>query len=121
MFEPPSPESPQHPVRHYAGVLIAVDPARLTEVRRTLDSMPGIAVHHLDPASGRCVGVLESADRAQGESLFDAVSRLAHVRSVELVYHLVDREAAGASDASHASHASDTAADTGIALLEPKP
>jgi nitrate reductase NapD len=121
VFEPPSPESPQHPVRHYAGVLIAVDPARLTEVRQTLDSMPGIAVHHLDPASGRCVAVLESADRTQGEQLFDAVRRLAHVRSVDLVYHLVDREAAGASHPSHTSLPSDTAADTGMVFLEPKP
>ena len=44
MFEPPSPASPQSPVRHYAGVLISVDPARLTEVRQTLDATPGIAV-----------------------------------------------------------------------------
>lgn len=108
MFEPPSPESPQGPVRHYAGVLIAVDPARLTEVRRTLDCMPGLAVHHLDPASGRCVAVLESADRAAGESLFDAVARLPHVRSIDLVYHLVDSDA-------------DASADKEFVFLEPKP
>ena len=108
MFEPPSPEPSQNPVRHYAGVLISIDPARLTEVRQSLDTTPGIAGHHLDPATGRCVAVLETADRNQGERLFDKVSHLAHVRSVDLVYHLVDRD-------------TDASADTGIVFLEPKP
>ena len=107
MFDPP-PASPQSLVRHYAGVLISVDPARLTEVRQTLDSTSGIAVHHLEPATGRCVAVLESADRAAGESLFDAVARLPHVRSIDLVYHLVDSDA-------------DASADTEFIPLEPKP
>ena len=83
--EPPSPDSPQHPVRHDALVLISIEPARLTEVRQSLDSTPGVAVHHLDPATGRCVAVLESADRTEGERLFDAVGRLPYVRSVEFV------------------------------------
>jgi nitrate reductase NapD len=91
----PSPALQQSPVRHYAGVLISIEPARLTEVRQTLDTTPGVAVHHLDPATGRCVAVLESADRTEGERLFDEVRHLAHVRSVDLVYHLVDREGDG--------------------------
>ena len=106
MFEPPSPESPPNPVRHYAGVLISIEPARLTEVRQTLDATAGVAVHHLDPATGRCVAVLESADRCQGERLFDDVCHLAHVRSVDLVYHLVDRD-------------DDASADTEVVLPEP--
>jgi nitrate reductase NapD len=110
VFEPPSPESPQIPVRHYAGVLISIEPARLTEVRQTLDTTPGVAVHHLDPATGRCVAVLESADRGQGERLFEEVSHLAHVRSVDLVYHLVDRE-----------DDFDASADTEDVFPEPQP
>ncbi|MBP9143949.1 MAG: chaperone NapD [Thermoanaerobaculia bacterium] len=107
VFEPPSPESPQCRVRHYAGVLISIEPARLTEVRQSLDSTPGVAVHHLDPAIGRCVAVLESADRTEGERLFDAVGRLPHVRSVEFVHHVVDHEAAGAGDATESPQEQD--------------
>lgn len=90
MFEPPPPASLQRPVRHYAGVLISIEPACLTEVRRTLDGTAGVEVHHVDPQSGRCVAVLESADRAAGERIFASLSCLPHVHSVDLVYHLVD-------------------------------
>ncbi len=110
MLEPPSPESPRSPVRHYAGVLISIEPARLTEVRQTLDTTPGVAVHHLDPATGRCVAVLESADRAAAERLFAALGHLQHVHSVDLVYHLVDRE----DDI-------DASADTEVPFPEPQP
>lgn len=120
MFESSPPESPQETPRHYAGVLISVEPARFTEVRRLLDATPGVAVHHLDAGTGRCVAVLETKDRAEGERLFAAVGRLPHVHSVDLVYHLVDRAAAGASAASRASDApADT--DSDAAFLEPKP
>ena len=44
--------------------------------------------------------MLESADRAEGERLFRALGRLAHVHSVDLVYHLVDPEVADAADPS---------------------
>lgn len=111
MLESPSPESPQQAPRHYAGVLISAEPARFTEVRRLLDATPGVAVHHLDAGTGRCVAVLETQDRAEGERLFAAVGRLPHVHSVDLVYHLVDREAASAP--------ADT--DCDAAFLEPKP
>jgi nitrate reductase NapAB chaperone NapD len=76
---------------------MTVEPACLTEVRRTLDLTPGVTVHHLDPATGRCVAVLESGDRGEGERLFAALAQLPHVRSVDLVYHLVDHDDAHAA------------------------
>ena len=92
MIEPTQPGAQESPERHYAGVLISADPARFTAVRQVLDAIPGIEIHHLDPATGRCVAVLESAERAEGERLFVALGQIPHVRSVDLVYHLVDRE-----------------------------
>jgi len=86
----------QGPGRHYAGVLVSADLARFDEVRQTLGALPGVEVHHPDPATGRCVAVLESADRAENERLFDVVARIPAVRSVDLVYHLVDDEDSGA-------------------------
>lgn len=88
---------PQPAPRHYAGVLISAEPASFTEVRRRLDAMPGVVVRHLDPATGRCVAVIESADRSEGERIFGALGRLPHVHNVDLVYHLVDEEVAGDS------------------------
>ncbi len=111
MFEPPPPELPQEILRHYAGVLISAEPACFTEVRWALDATPGVEVHHLDAGTGRCVAVLETTDRIEGERLFEAVGRLPHVRSVDLVYHLVDRADADTSDD----------ADSEVAFPEPKP
>lgn len=112
MTEPSPPQSPERPVRHYAGVLISAEPACFTEVRRTLDATPGVEVHHLEAGTGRCVAVLESADRSEGERLFAAIGHLPHIRSIDLVYHLVDPEVADDADA---------AADAGSAHLEPEP
>ena len=78
--------------RHYAGVLVSGDPARMGAIRDALGAIDGVAIHHADPATGRCVVVLESADRAENERLFGAVRQIAAVRGVDLVYHLVDRE-----------------------------
>ncbi len=68
------------------------DPARFSEIRQALGALPGVEVHHADPATGRCVAVLESSDRAENERLFVALGQTPGVRSVDLVYHLVDDE-----------------------------
>jgi nitrate reductase NapAB chaperone NapD len=78
--------------RHYAGVLVTAEPARLAEVIAALDRLTGVGAHHTDAASGRCVAVLESVDRAGQERLLLAVQALPGVRAADLVYHLVDPE-----------------------------
>ena len=80
------------PSRHYAGVLVAAEPARLGEVVVALAALDGSSVGRLDPATGRCVAVLESADRTGQERLFRAVLALPGVRGADLVYHLIDAE-----------------------------
>jgi len=91
VIEPTRTEPQRSAGRHYAGVLIAAAPARFAAVCRALDAIPGVLVHHLDPATGRCVAVLESGDRAEGERLFGALGQVPDLRSVDLVYHFVDR------------------------------
>lgn len=81
-----------HAPRHYAGVLIAVEPGRLAEVAPAVASLEGASVHQHDAATCRCVVVLESADRAGQERLFRAVQTLPGVREASLVYHLVDAD-----------------------------
>lgn len=98
MSQQPS-EPPRRAPRHYAGVLISAEPASFTEVRRSLDAIPGVAVRHLDPATGRCVAVLETTDRGEGERLFVALGRLPHVYRVDLVDALAAPEAATSTGA----------------------
>jgi len=78
--------------RHYAGVLVRTEPARLDAVVTALGRLDGVGVHHRDPTTGRCVAVLESGDRAGQEQLFRAVQALPDVREAALVYHLIDPE-----------------------------
>jgi len=78
-------------MRHYSGVLVHVDPARFAPGLGALAAVAGVEVHQTDPPSGRCVAVLESADRPGQEALFERLRALPAVRSVELVYHLIDR------------------------------
>jgi nitrate reductase NapAB chaperone NapD len=78
--------------RHYAGVLVTAEPGALDAVAAALAALDGVGVHQRDAATGRCVAVLESADRAGQERLFRAVEALPGVRGADLVYHLVDPE-----------------------------
>lgn len=82
--------SPASAVRHYAGVLVSGEPSRFAAILARLATIAGAEVHHVDPATGRCVVVLESADRAGNERLFVELGQLPAVRGVDLVYHLVD-------------------------------
>ena len=79
-------------IRHYAGILVTAEPGELQSVVAALAALAGVGVHQRDAATGRCVAVLESADRAGQERLFRAVQALPGVRGADLVYHLVDPE-----------------------------
>lgn len=78
--------------RHYAGVVVRADLDRFETVLAALDRIEGVGVHHRDAATGRCVAVLESDDRAGQERLFRAVQSLPGVCEAGLVYHLIDPE-----------------------------
>lgn len=78
--------------RHYAGVLVTAEPGRLDAVAEALAALDGVGIHQRDAATGRCVVVLETADRAGQERLFRCVQSLPGVRGADLVYHLVDPE-----------------------------
>jgi nitrate reductase NapAB chaperone NapD len=94
-FRYPDPMSgpPARPPRHYSGVLIRLaGPARDADVA-ALDAIDGVEIHRVDAETGRCVAVLESDEREGQEALFELLRRRPGVVSVELVYHLIDREA----------------------------
>jgi len=82
--------------RQYSGVLIHVDPRRFEGATASLADLAGVEIHHIDPPTGRCVVVLDTADRAGQETLFERLRSVPGVRGVDLVYHLIDREPAPA-------------------------
>jgi len=82
--------------RQYSGVLVHVDPARFEQASAALSALAGVEIHHTDPPTGRCVVVLESADRSGQEALFERIRAVPGVRGVDLVYHLIDHESAPA-------------------------
>ena len=75
--------------RHYAGVLVTADPGRFDEAVASLEALSAVSLHQRDPASGRCVVVLECADRGGQEQLFREIQGLGAVRSADLVYPLI--------------------------------
>ena len=76
--------------RHYSGVLVHVDPPRFEPTVAMLEAIAGLELHHTDPPTGRCVVVLDTADRAGQEALFERIRAVSGVRGVELVYHLIE-------------------------------
>lgn len=80
--------------RHYAGILVTALPGRFDEAVADLAALAAVTLHQRDPDSGRCVVVLETADRRGQEQLFRQIQGLGAVRSADLVYHLIDDGAA---------------------------
>jgi len=78
--------------RHYSGVLVSADPARLEQALAALAALDGVEVHRIDAETARLVVVLESDDRDGQERLFRTLAALPDVRSADLAYHWIDTE-----------------------------
>ncbi|MCC6131218.1 MAG: chaperone NapD [Acidobacteria bacterium] len=80
------------PPRHYSGILVTAIPGLLDEARSSVAAQPGVEVRESDPATGRFVAVLETADRQGQEDGLRALSALASVASADLITHFIDDE-----------------------------
>jgi len=72
-----------------AGLVVRTDPDALSQVRARLSALPGVDVHHEEPATGRLVVTLEVTGTFDRDRLED-IRREPGVVSAELVYHYVE-------------------------------
>ncbi|NJD88828.1 MAG: nitrate reductase formation protein NapD [Betaproteobacteria bacterium] len=70
-----------------SGILVVVPPERIQECAADLSTLPGVEVHHTDPATGRLIVVQEADDVAAEMAGLTAIKARPHVRMAEMVYH----------------------------------
>ncbi len=75
-----------------SGILVVVPPERLSECAADLQTLPGVEVHHCDPATGRLIVVQEADDVDAEMAGLIAIKARAHVRLAEMVYHYFANE-----------------------------
>ncbi len=70
-----------------SGILVVTRPQRLEALVSTLNALPGVAVHHSDPQTGRIV-VVQEADSVDAEVAgLRRIQSLPGVALAEMVYH----------------------------------
>lgn len=72
-----------------AGLVVRTLPEELPDVRVRLSALPGVDVHHEEPATGRLIVTIEVTGTFDRER-FDDIRREPGVMSAELVYHYVE-------------------------------
>jgi nitrate reductase NapD len=75
-----------------SGILVVVPPERMAECAADLATLPGVEVHHSDPATGRLIVVQEADDVAAEMAGLTAIKARPHVRMAEMVYHYFANE-----------------------------
>ena len=80
-----------------AGLVVRTTPDALPQVRARLSALPGVDVHHEDPATGRLIVTLEVTGTFDRDRLED-IRREPGIVSAELVYHYVEPDTGGNLD-----------------------
>ena len=75
-----------------SGILVVVPPERLADCAADLATLPGVEVHHTDPATGRLIVVQEARDVDAEVAGLLAIKARPHVRAAEMVYHYFANE-----------------------------
>jgi nitrate reductase NapD len=74
-----------------SGVVVACKPEQIPEMTGTLNALPGIEVHHTDPA-GRLVVTIEAANIEQSMERLREIQRLPHVLMAEMAEYTLEGE-----------------------------
>jgi len=74
-----------------SGVLLVCLRERLARVAEAMRAMPGVEVHHADPA-GRLVLTIEGATTEACAERLRAIQRLSDVLSAEMAVHVFEDE-----------------------------
>ena len=70
-----------------SGILVVVPPDRVAGAVDTLNGLPGVEVHHTDPATGRIVVTQEAETIGAEVDALKRIKALPHVILAEMVYH----------------------------------
>jgi nitrate reductase NapD len=70
-----------------SGILVVVPPDRLDAALERLNALPGVDVHHTDPASGRIVVTQEAQSVGDEVEGLKQIKALPDVVLAEMVYH----------------------------------
>jgi periplasmic nitrate reductase NapD len=73
-----------------SGILVVVPPARVEDATLALNALPGVEVHHSEPATGRIVVVQEAETVDQEVAALCRIKALPGVMLAEMVYHVFD-------------------------------
>ena len=82
-----------------SGILVVSAPERLAEVKAALEAVPGVDVHHVDPATGRIVVVQEAPTVEDEVAGLQRLKALPGVVLAEMVYHYFEDDPALAAAA----------------------
>jgi nitrate reductase NapD len=83
----PDDAPPLESALNLSGILVVVPPERLPECAADLETLPGVEVHHADPATGRLIVVQEADDVAAEMAGLTRIKARPHVHLAEMVYH----------------------------------
>jgi nitrate reductase NapD len=70
-----------------SGILIVVPLDKMQETINTLNTLPGVDVHHTDPASGRLVATIEAETIQLEVDALKRIKALPHIILAEMVHH----------------------------------
>ncbi len=70
-----------------SGILVMTQPEHMETVAGALNALPGVEVHHTDPATGRLVVVQEAETVGAEVEGIKRIKALPHVIMAEMAYH----------------------------------
>ncbi|CRI63873.1 Periplasmic nitrate reductase, chaperone NapD [Thiocapsa sp. KS1] len=73
-----------------SGILVVVPPAQVEDATLALNALPGVEVHHAEPATGRIVVVQEAETVDEEVAALSRIKALPGVMLAEMVYHVFD-------------------------------
>jgi nitrate reductase NapD len=83
-----------------SGILVVVPAEKTADAVEALDALPGVEVHHTDPATGRIVVTQEAESVAAQVEGLSRIKALPQVLMAEMVHHYFGDDIAGSDDAS---------------------
>jgi len=75
---------------HYSGILVVVEPSRMSDAAAALESLPGVEVHYRDRERGRLIVVQETTTAEEQQEGLRRIQALPPVWMAALVEHRIE-------------------------------